>query len=165
MSSLLWINEVKVYSGWHLELLFIWRWIFKAVQRKCLWQSAHNETWTKNLFWQPAKAVNWWKVRRELVLLCPSKFNCFVNTWYHPPWHFHFYLTSAAILSLYSWVYLSWRQMLWFNLPIIEGHITPLPQPSKSTHFKKSLKWLLLNIVASIDVPSLPLKATLLQVS
>lgn len=53
------------------------RQIFKTVWRKRLQQSSRNETWVKNPFWQPAKVVSSWKVRRacppasiQIQLLC-----------------------------------------------------------------------------------------------
>lgn len=164
MSSLLWINEVKVYSGWHLETLFIWRWIFTAVWRQCLQQSSHSETWAKNLFWQTTKVVNWWNVRRELILLCPSKFNSFVNIWYHPPWHLYFCLTSAAIPLFPGWLILFNSSEGFDSIyPLLKDIWLSCPNPPNQFILRKAFSDLY--FVASRDVSSLPLKASLLQVS
>lgn len=169
MSSVLWINEAEVYSGWHLETLFIQRRIFKAVWRKRLQQSSLNETWTKNPFWQPAKVVNSWKVRRA----CPPvsiQIQVFVNTWYHPPWHLHFCLTGSPILSPYLWTHLSCSALLKAN-GLIQFTLywrTDYPTTTtKATDFRKKLEMAFtdLHCVASTDVPYLALKASLLQMS
>lgn len=170
MSSLLWINEVEVYSGWHLETLFIQRWIFKAVWRKRLQQSSCNETWTKNLFWQPAKVVNSWKVRRacppvsiQIQVLCKYTIPSSLTLLFLSD-----RLSYSVPLSLGSLILFSSPEGKWFDsiYPLLKDRLLP-PHPPKATDFRKKLKRAFTDLccVASTDVPSLALKASLLQMS
>lgn len=144
MSLLLWINEVKVYSGWHLEILLIWRWILKAVWRKRLQQSSHNETWAKNPFWQPAKVGNSWKLRRacapvsiQIQLLCKYMMPSSVTLLFLSD-----QLSYSVPLSLGSLTLFSSPEGKWFDsiYPLLKDRLRPMPP--KQQILGKSLKWL-----------------------